>query len=44
MPNAQKNQWKNNPAWKRVQEIDEKMQAIRKKAMALRNERIKLVG
>ena len=44
MPNAQKNQWKNNPAWKRVQEIDEKMQAIRKKALALRDERIKLVG
>jgi uncharacterized protein YaaR (DUF327 family) len=44
MPNAQLNNYTRNPAWKRIKEIDEKMEALRKKALALRNERIKLVG
>ena len=44
MPNTYRNQYTSNPAWQRVKEIDEKMQALRKKAIALRDERIKLVG
>jgi uncharacterized protein YaaR (DUF327 family) len=44
MPNAMLNNYTRNPAWKRIKEIDEKMEALRKKALALRNERIKLVG
>lgn len=44
MPNTQNCNYTRNPAWKRIKEIDEKMEALRKKALALRNERIKLVG
>ena len=44
MPNAQNCNYTRNPAWQRVKEIDEKLGAIRKKALALRDERIKLVG
>jgi uncharacterized protein YaaR (DUF327 family) len=44
MPNAQLNNYTRNPAWKRIKEIDEKLQTLRKRALALRDERIKLVG
>jgi hypothetical protein len=44
MPGVTNNNYNRNPAWKRIKEIDEKMAALRKRALALRNERIKLVG
>jgi len=44
MPGVVNNNYTRNPAWKRIKEIDEKLQTLRKRALALRDERIKLVG
>lgn len=44
MPNSYRNEYNDNPKWKRVKTIDETMEKIRKQARALCRERVQLVG